>query len=152
MLIGQDGADVLIGAEGSDTLDGGDGNDILSGGGGDDVLVGGAGSNVVVFSGTSAQHLAVLHRGEPYLIDRVANRDGTDKLSGVENVLFGSVSSPFPGQIPTVLEYTASYPDLMNAFGTNQDAAFQHLRCGRCPRGAHDQFRLALSTSPPIRT
>ena len=140
ILFGGSGDDTLEGGEGDDELQGGPGADTLIGGHGDDTLIGGAGANMVVFSGTSAQHLAVLHHAESHFIDRVANRDGADKLSDIENVLFGGVPTPFPGRIPTVLEYIASYADLMGAFGANQDSAFQHLRLAGALEGRTISF------------
>lgn len=80
------GNDVLIGNRAANRLDGGAGNDTLTGGVGNDTLIGGAGADVAVFTGSAASYTFVLDGAA------VVARSGTetDRLSGVENVRFGS--------------------------------------------------------------
>lgn len=73
--------DILTGDDGPNVLRGLAGNDILEGGPGDDVLRGGAGpKDQIVYKDAPAGVFVDLREGI------VTGGDGTDKLSGVENV------------------------------------------------------------------
>jgi len=96
-LWGGAGNDTLSGGAGSDSLDGADGDDVLAGGQGDDWLTGGPGSDTVEFTGTLADYTIdyddVAKRLT--LVDKVAGRDGTDRVESVEYLQFadGKVSA-----------------------------------------------------------
>lgn len=92
VLLGGEGNDALFGGKGNDRLDGGIGNDLLNGGSGSDVLfagegddrlIGGAGSDTLSFEGVKTDGVKVDLNGH------VASSSvtGTDKISGVENVM-----------------------------------------------------------------
>ena len=75
-LFGEGGDDKLFGNEGSDTLDGGSGNDTLDGGGGADTAA---------YSGRWIDYDIVAQSGGRYsVIDRVADREGTDTINSIE--------------------------------------------------------------------
>ncbi|MBI2992755.1 MAG: calcium-binding protein [Gammaproteobacteria bacterium] len=102
-LIGGAGNDALIGGAGNDTLAGGRGDDVLKGGAGRDVLVGGAGNDVLAggadidkadFSGLSTAIVVDLAA-------RTATGNGTDKLSGIENVTGGAGNDTLSGDART---------------------------------------------------
>ena len=98
ILKGQGGADTLTGLEGDDQMDGGADNDTLYGGAdndtiagsigddyieggtGDDIIAGGIGKDTASYENASSS--VVVHLGTG-----VATGDGTDALSGIENVV-----------------------------------------------------------------
>lgn len=84
VLIGSQGANTLSGGAGDDTLRGGAGDDTLAGQGGSDVLDGGAGHDTAVYAGPRSSY-QVSRSGEGFI---VAERNGTDRLTGVERLLF----------------------------------------------------------------
>lgn len=84
--IGGRGNDTLIGNRSANRLDGGAGSDTLTGGTGNDTLVGGAGTDLAVFSGSQSAYRFRLD-GTTVV---VSTGSETDRLSGVENVRFGS--------------------------------------------------------------
>lgn len=81
-LSGLGGNDSLMGAAGADRLTGGTGDDAITGGGGTDTAVFSGNRLDYTFSGTTA--------GSSTLTDTVANRDGSDTLSGVEQIEFAN--------------------------------------------------------------
>ena len=85
--IGGSGNDRITGQELANRLDGGAGNDILTGAGGNDVLIGGTGSDTAVFSGAVTSYTITALGGDQYSITGI---DGTDSLSGIEFLQFGS--------------------------------------------------------------
>ena len=100
------GTDVLFGLEGNDNLNGGGDNDDLFGGAGNDVLMGGTGDDginggegggdVASFAGGLGQFtLQMNSNGTLTAQDRSANGEGTDTLSGIEMLSFGSGASIF---------------------------------------------------------
>ncbi len=101
ILRGHQGADVLIGNTGEDYLDGGqdddalygdDGEDLLKGGAGNDRLYGGNGYDVAEFTGKLDEYtVTALADGTVRVVDRVAGRDGTDILSGMEALNFQNI-------------------------------------------------------------
>ncbi len=88
VLYGEQGDDYLNGGSEDDQLYGGIGDDYLIGGSGNDQLNGGAGNDVAVYQGTRAQYQVTSTGGVYTVTDTVANRDGTDTLSGVERIQF----------------------------------------------------------------
>ncbi|MCB5174238.1 cadherin-like domain-containing protein [Microvirga sp. SM9] len=83
------GNDVLNGNGGDDLLDGAGGNDVLNGGTGNDVLVGGGGTDAAVFSGPVGNYSFALNGTNLVVTDNVGT-DGTDTLSGIEDLRFGA--------------------------------------------------------------
>ncbi len=84
------GADTLIGNTADNSLVGNNGDDTLTGGLGDDSLDGGAGNDTAVFSGAqSAYTVTRSGASAPY---HVVGPDGSDLLTGIEYVQFGSGS------------------------------------------------------------
>ena len=109
-LTGTSGNDNLIGGSGNDLINGLDGNDTLNGGAGNDTLYGGNGTDTAVFSGTAGSYTVTRQTNGTY---RVVGPDGTDILSGIELVRFGSssavdLSSLVPSPRPTLNIATAS--------------------------------------------
>ncbi|MFN3846213.1 MAG: Hint domain-containing protein [Paracoccaceae bacterium] len=89
MLFGHDGDDEIFGGSGNDSLDGGAGNDRLRGGAGNDRLDGGAGSNTAIFQGAVTEYsFDYGPAGELIVTDLVADRDGSDTLTGFEYAEF----------------------------------------------------------------
>jgi Ca2+-binding RTX toxin-like protein len=80
VLCGRGGNDVLIGKAGKDTLLGGGGDDTLDGGKGNDKLKGGGGADTATFAAATGTVVVNLANG-------TASGIGSDKLSGVENVI-----------------------------------------------------------------
>ncbi len=87
---GLDGNDTLNGGSGNDVLNGGLGNDTLIGGVGNDALNGGDGQDVADFSGSATGVTVNLAAG-------TATGQGTDTLSGIEEVLGTALSDTLTG-------------------------------------------------------
>jgi Ca2+-binding RTX toxin-like protein len=87
-LTGGDGNDTLLGGAGDDKLDGGKGTDHLLAGedAGNDALGGGAGEDLVDYSAASTGMTINLAIGVAFGTTTTAT-SGTDKLSGIEDVL-----------------------------------------------------------------
>ncbi len=82
--------DTLDGRGGNDILVAENGDDTLIGGAGDDQLSGGAGTDTAVFSGLRSEYsFGGSTSSTATVTDGVANRDGVDSLSGIEQVRFG---------------------------------------------------------------
>jgi len=90
-LVGGDGDDTLLGGAGNDKIDGGKGNDHLlaSDDAGNDSLGGGAGEDLVDYSAASTGMTIDLNIGVAFGTVTAAT-SGTDKLSGIEDVLGGA--------------------------------------------------------------
>lgn len=91
VLEGRGGNDILYGRGGNDTLDGGTDNDTLVGGVGNDALAGGEGTDTAVFSGTSSQYIVAGSKdanGRYTAFTGISGPDGTDTLSGIEQLSF----------------------------------------------------------------
>ena len=93
-LSGGEGTDVIDGGAGNDRIFGGAGNDSLIGGGGDDTLDGGDGLDTAEFEGT-ADGYAFARAGDGTITitdtDIAGFNDGTDALTGIENLRFGGI-------------------------------------------------------------
>ena len=81
-LAGNGLANTLTGNDSANTLAGGGGNDVLAGGGGNDALSGGAGVDTADFTDAAGNVTVDLGAGR-------AAGEGTDTLSGIENVTVG---------------------------------------------------------------
>ena len=89
--IGGSGNDTLVGNAIANILNGGGGNDTLIGGGGNDTLIGGSGTDVAVYSAALANYLISYNNAtQTYTVadQRSGSPDGTDTLTGVENLQF----------------------------------------------------------------
>ncbi len=83
------GNDQLFGDAGDDKLYGNGGNDTLDGGSGNDTLDGSDGTDTAAYSGRWVDYDIVAQSGGQYsIIDRVAGRDGTDTITGIEQLSF----------------------------------------------------------------
>jgi len=80
--------DNITGFDDTDLIRGRGGNDRIEGTGGDDFIYGGSGRDVAVFSGVQADYTISDVDGVTVVTDNVAGRDGTDNLSGIEDILF----------------------------------------------------------------
>ena len=87
--IGTSFDDTLTGNNLGNELKGNAGNDQLKGLGGDDVIKGGDGTDTVLFTGSKGDY--EIKREGDYVVfkDKVAGRDGVDKVYNVEKVGFG---------------------------------------------------------------
>jgi Ca2+-binding RTX toxin-like protein len=71
-------------------------DNVITGGSGDDVLNGGGGDDTVVLRGSSMEYQITYLGGDSYrIVDTVSGRDGTDILTGVEQVQFGNGITAF---------------------------------------------------------
>lgn len=58
----------------------------------------------------------------------VHSTQGTDELINIESLIFSDATIDVSQLLPrSILEYAASYQDLINAFGTNEDLLQEHL-------------------------
>ncbi|GGK18211.1 DUF4214 domain-containing protein [Salinarimonas ramus] len=84
-----DGADNrLRGLDGADELAGAGGNDRLEGGRGDDAIDGGAGRDAAVFSGARGEYAVTSGAAGLIVSDTTSGRDGIDRLTNVERLVF----------------------------------------------------------------
>jgi Ca2+-binding RTX toxin-like protein len=90
VITGSGGANVLSGGAGNDTLLGGGDDDTLLGGAGNDSIDGQGGSDTVSYAGVAAAVTVDLAAGS-------ATGDGTDTLTGVENVIGGNGADSITG-------------------------------------------------------
>ena len=100
---GAAGKDDLSGGGGEDALDGGGGNDTLRGGDNDDTLEGGDGTDTAEYKATIDLSDIATDSGE---WTTTGDPEGTDTLTGVENVNGASATDPAsrPGQFATIQE------------------------------------------------
>ena len=90
-LYGGAGDDIIGSTTGNDQIFGDDGNDTLTGGAGNDSLTGGAGNDTAVFRGYKGDYTITVTdatAGNYIITDNVADRDGTDTLTGIETLQF----------------------------------------------------------------
>jgi Ca2+-binding RTX toxin-like protein len=91
--IGRDGqVDNIRGGAAADKFEGLGGNDTFEGRGGDDILKGGTGDDIAVFA-DDCDNYTITHNadGSVWTVsEKVAGRDGTDTLTGMEYVQFGN--------------------------------------------------------------
>ncbi len=117
--------DALNGLAGNDTLDGGFGDDILAGGTGDDVLFGGGGNDTASYEAALAGVTVNLN----LIIPQATGGDGTDRLSGIENLLgsaFGDML--IGGDLSNLIEGGQGSDILSGEFGA--DVIFGGSRSG----------------------
>lgn len=132
-LIGGPGANRLIGGAGTDYLNGGGGADTLQGGRGSEVFDGGAGNDLIVgigvsdrayYSGPSSAYTFTRNAdGGLTVIDtRSGSPDGTDRLYGVETLVFtdrstkvgATLTQPVEDIVQAVARQSGSAPSMMS--------------------------------------
>lgn len=88
--LGED--DTLVGGTGDDYLDGGAGNDHLYGNEGDDTLIGGTGTDTAFFSRPEDEYTITTNADGSKTVSHQdgTGSDGTDTLTGVEELIFGN--------------------------------------------------------------
>ncbi|WP_075507002.1 matrixin family metalloprotease, partial [Prochlorococcus marinus] len=93
-LVGNEYNNILNGGGGNDTLDGGSGDDTLNGASGNDTLIGGTGNDTVKFT-ADIYNYTVWKSADNQTIkitDNLANREGTNSLTTIENLTFNSTT------------------------------------------------------------
>jgi len=143
VLDGDEGADVLEGGDGTDVLRGGAGDDALKGGAGDDSLDGGEGHDVAFFSGDLSEYRIEFLGGSVIVAHQNGGPDGTDTLTGVEELQFASGSLDLTAGIRVFdaegrLE--AVYNDLREALTAATDGDIVELRAGDYTLDIGDDF------------
>lgn len=117
--------DRILGGEGNDNLDGGLGDDIFVGGAGNDTIEGGSflfglfqGKDIAIYGGALSEYdIEFLPDDSIRISDKVAGRDDSDTLVGVEVAKFSDKSINLaPGQdIAFVIDTTGSMFDDIDA-------------------------------------
>ena len=92
------------------TIVGNSGNNIINGGEGNDTIYGGEGSDTAIFTGQFAEYVIDYNAGTSAytVVDTIANRDGTDVISSVENFQFADGTKIMTSSISDVVAPTAS--------------------------------------------
>jgi Ca2+-binding RTX toxin-like protein len=135
-LEGGDGNDTLTGGTGNDTLYGGSGNDTVNGGTGNDLIVGGDGAGDDTYNGgdgvdtlkyTSAKagikvDLTLSSGNATSIAGNDAAGIGTDRITGVENIIAGNYSDIVIGDNANNQITGGSGNDTING-GTGTDTA-----------------------------
>lgn len=78
----------ILGNDQDNRLTGNDGENRITGGAGDDVIGGGDGADTAVYSGVASEYRIETNGPKTVVSDSVADRDGTDELTGVEALAF----------------------------------------------------------------
>jgi hypothetical protein len=94
---GTDGDDAVAGGRGNDLLKSGKGDDRLTGDRGDDALDGGDGIDTAAYSGAQQSYTVTLSAAGTRVTDRRADGDGSDLLTNIEFLDFGSTIPLFDG-------------------------------------------------------
>lgn len=111
-LHGGGGNDYIGSLDGNDLLFGDAGNDTLSGGAGNDTIDGGAGTDTVVYTGNFAEYTVSYNAttSSYTVMDKVADRDGTDTLTHTEYLQFIDVTKTVADSV-TVAAVGTAYAD-----------------------------------------
>lgn len=109
VLFGFEGDDSLLGGDDADNLFGGAGNDMLRGGSGNDQINGGEGDSDVAnfLNGLGQFTLQFSSDGSVTVQDRSADGEGTDLLTGIETLSFGSGASVFADGVINLSQFQA---------------------------------------------
>ena len=117
------------GGSGNDYIIGNDAANKLNGGGGNDTLDGGSGTDTAIFRGNYADYHITYDAATNKLTitDNIANRDGIDVVTNVENFQFADVTKPYTTlavavadtQAPTVLTFSPA--DGLTGVGIGSD-------------------------------
>ena len=78
----------ITGTDNADRITANNLNNLLNGKGGNDTIDGGSGFDTAVYSGTSASHTITIGTTSSTVVDKTANRDGTDTLTNIERLQF----------------------------------------------------------------
>ena len=78
----------ILGNDQDNRLTGNDGDNRITGGAGDDVILGGTGKDTAVFSGKETEYRIDSNADRTTVVDKVADRDGTDTLTNVDVIAF----------------------------------------------------------------
>ena len=124
-------ADYALGHGGNDQLDMGSGNDVAFGGAGNDVINFRSGIDTVLLAGSAAEYRLVTWGDNTAALPGNGGlliADGVDKTIAAERIGFlaSGETIEIGGDNFAPLNYIASYGDLMNAFGANPDAGYDH--------------------------
>ena len=122
---GSNGVDVLYGMGGDDFIVGWNGNDTIVPGAGNDKVDGGSGSDLSLYQGVRHSFLVLASADGRHAVADQTRAEGIDVLRDIEGLVFADASSAVAADT-SVLEYIASHADLMNAFGPNAQAGFDH--------------------------
>jgi Ca2+-binding RTX toxin-like protein len=119
-LSGGNDNDSLLGGTKNDSLDGGNGNDTLDGFGGDDTLIGGNGSDSLI-GGAGTDLASYANAGGSVFVDLTAGTqsgaDGSDNLTGIENVLGGNSADNILGDTKANMLDGGNGSDTLDGFG-----------------------------------
>ncbi|MCP8939442.1 VCBS domain-containing protein [Alsobacter sp. SYSU M60028] len=107
------GNDTVTGGAGADSLDGGQGDDVLTGGGGDDQITGGLGTDTAVYEGIASNYSVTVIGEALYRVTdlRAGATDGSDVLSGIENLSFADGLVALAGQVAAGVTVTGTAND-----------------------------------------
>lgn len=123
--------DLLEGDSGDDVLGGGDGHDRLVGGEGNDALMGGDGEDSATFDGSYGGYELRYHANGLEVIDRdlTDGDDGTDRLDGIESLVFADLTLAVTGNADPVAALDAvavDEDDAVTFSPLDNDADFDH--------------------------
>lgn len=96
-ITGTPGPDSLPGDDGDDTIEGLASDDTIKGSTGYDIIDGGEGIDTAVFEGAQAGYTLTLSPTQTIITHRVAEGDGTDTLTSIEVLDFGTEVPLFQG-------------------------------------------------------
>ncbi|WP_420795195.1 beta strand repeat-containing protein [Legionella gratiana] len=113
-IYGDTGDDILIGLGGNDELRGEEGDDILAGGAGNDTLIGGSGNDTATYIDATGGVTVSLATTNNQITGQ-----GTDKLSGIENLTGSTFSDTLTGNSSANIIQGLSGNDSINASGGN---------------------------------
>jgi Ca2+-binding RTX toxin-like protein len=118
----------ITGTMGNDLLVGTANDDYLEGLGGNDTIDGGSGQDTALFSGLKTDYTIFVDPNtlQVTVTDKMANRDGTDILSGVEKLSFlnETINVPSPNTVPSgsvTITGTATQGQTLTATNTLAD-------------------------------
>jgi murein DD-endopeptidase MepM/ murein hydrolase activator NlpD len=115
----------VIGGSGNDAITGNAVDNVLIGGPGNDRLIGGAGNDMAVYSAVVGTYTLLSYNGTLAVLTHGA--DGDDRLQGVETLQFSdTLYAASAAAAFDPWEYIASHGDLIQAFGANPQAGFDH--------------------------
>ncbi|MGD9509522.1 MAG: hypothetical protein AB7I59_15860 [Geminicoccaceae bacterium] len=138
-------ADFVNGYTGNDQIDLGGGDDVVIGSAGNDLINGRSGDDVAVLIGRQANYRVVIwadNVGTLPVTGGLLAADGIDKATAIERLGFQGDGSELTIGADNFkpLDYIASYGDLMDAFGANPTAGFDHFIYGGAYEGRSVQF------------
>ena len=146
-LIGNAGNNILDGGKGHDYLSGGDGNDTFTGGEDNDVIIGGNGTDTLVLTGKGSDYEMIdLGSGHIRIRDlRSGTPDGTDTITGIEQIIFEGDGAPLPlGRELIVVATGADTPNVVNL--ANGNRAYVWLEAGQGKAKILDQNDLMVGS------